>query len=164
MFEGPVSGTVVGASTFTKLSYFMIIQTFFVTAISGSLLDELEALANDLGGIVPLLANSIPGQSTFFTQIAFVGTVMLILFENLRIVALIMAFLRTFVGPKLTEKMRQTTFFGIRPLADPAEFEHASNMAQITVLYFMIMLVRTLLPDAVLYSHLQHRSIRLRLR
>lgn len=39
MLEGPVSGAVVEASLFSKLASFMIIQTFFVTALSGSLLE-----------------------------------------------------------------------------------------------------------------------------
>lgn len=38
LFEGPISGAVVKASLFTKLAAFMIIQTFFVSAISGSLI------------------------------------------------------------------------------------------------------------------------------
>ncbi len=37
-FEGPVAGSVIVASLFTKLASFMIIQTFFVSAIGGSLL------------------------------------------------------------------------------------------------------------------------------
>ena len=42
-FEGPVSGAVVQASLFGKLSIFMIIQTFFVSAISGSLISQFTA-------------------------------------------------------------------------------------------------------------------------
>lgn len=38
MFEGPVSGSVVASSVFTKLAAFMIIQTFFVQAIGGGLI------------------------------------------------------------------------------------------------------------------------------
>lgn len=39
LFEGPISGAVVEASLFVKLSAFMIIQTFFVSAIFGSVID-----------------------------------------------------------------------------------------------------------------------------
>jgi hypothetical protein len=141
MFEGPVSGSVVEASTFTKLAAFMIIQTFFVSAISGALLKEIEGLIDDPLSFIDLLADSLPAQSTYFVQIAFVGMVLFIAMENLRIVALITALLRRCIGPHLTEKQRKTTFMGIRPLADPALFEHAANMAKITVLYFMILLV-----------------------
>ena len=38
-FEGPVAGSVIVASLFTKLASFMIIQTFFVSAIGSSLLN-----------------------------------------------------------------------------------------------------------------------------
>ena len=38
-FEGPVAGSVIVASLFTKLAAFMIIQTFFVSAVGKSLLN-----------------------------------------------------------------------------------------------------------------------------
>jgi hypothetical protein len=38
LLEGPVSSSVVVASNFAKLAAFMIIQTFFVSAVSGTLL------------------------------------------------------------------------------------------------------------------------------
>lgn len=58
----------------------------------------------------------------------------------LRVVPLVHALIRRFVGPRLTEKERQTTFFGIRPLADPTEFEHADNLSNL-VFNFVVMLV-----------------------
>ena len=39
LLEGPISGAVLEASLFVKLAAFMIIQTFFVSAISGSVID-----------------------------------------------------------------------------------------------------------------------------
>ena len=54
--EGPISGAVVSSKLFTKLSSFMIIQTFFVTTISGSIMDELSAMLNDTRLFVDLLA------------------------------------------------------------------------------------------------------------
>jgi hypothetical protein len=141
-FELPVSGSVLEASTFTKLAYFYIIQTFFVSAISGALLKEIEGLIDDPLSFIDLLADSLPAQSTYFVQIAFVGMVLFIAVENLRIVALMTALLRRCIGPRLTQKQRETTYMGIPPLADPVVFEHATNMARINVLYFMILLVR----------------------
>jgi hypothetical protein len=43
-FEGPISGAVVQASLFVKLAAFMIIQTFLVSAISGSLFSQFSAM------------------------------------------------------------------------------------------------------------------------
>jgi hypothetical protein len=74
MFEGPISGAVVQASLFVKLAAFMIIQTFFVTAISGGLLSTLSDLIEQPTQIINLLANSLPTQSTFFIQILLVDT------------------------------------------------------------------------------------------
>jgi hypothetical protein len=163
MLEGPVSGSVVVASTFSKLAAFMIIQTFFVTAISGGIVKKLKEMMDDpLGSSIDLLADSLPKQSTFFMQLSFVGTVLFVAMENLRIVAMITAFLRRCIGPRLTEKQRQTTYMGLRPFADPSDFSHDSNMAQICVLYFMIVLVkyrhssivRTLPPLCLLVNRL----------
>jgi hypothetical protein len=60
--------------------------------------------------------------------------------EILRVVPLVLAWLRTCIGPRLTEKERNTTFMGIRPLCDPQEFEIADTFSQ-TVLFFVVLLV-----------------------
>jgi hypothetical protein len=75
MCEGPVSGSVVEASTFSKIAAFMIIQTFFVSAISGGVLDEIKAILEDPFSAIDLLANTLPAQSTYFIQITFIDTV-----------------------------------------------------------------------------------------
>jgi len=145
--EGPISGAVVSAKLFTKLSSFMIIQTFFVTAISGSILDELSAMIKDSSLIVDLLARTLPQQSTFFIQILIVDTCIFTMgVELLRVVPLVMALLRRFLGPKLTQKERETTWMGLRPLNDPSEFSHAEVLAS-TVLYYTVFFVyATLAP------------------
>lgn len=70
--EGPVSGGVLSASTFTKLAAFTIIQTFFVSAISGGIWQELSNIAKNPTSAIDLLASSLPGQSTYFLQILLV--------------------------------------------------------------------------------------------
>jgi hypothetical protein len=62
-------------------------------------------------------------------------------FEMLRVVPLLIALIRRFLPPNLTEKERQTTVYGfLRPLADPSDFGHADSLAEI-ILNFIIMLV-----------------------
>jgi hypothetical protein len=51
--------------------------------------------------------------------------------ELLRVIPLALALVRRFLPPKLTEDERRTTVFGIRPLADPDEFEQAANLSQV---------------------------------
>jgi hypothetical protein len=49
LFEGPISSAMVAASLFVKLAAFMIIQTFFVSAISGGLLQVRIFASNPCG-------------------------------------------------------------------------------------------------------------------
>ena len=51
--------------------------------------------------------------------------------ELLRIKPLFYAFIRRFLPPNLTKKERQTTVFGIQPLAAPPDFDGADNLSQI---------------------------------
>ena len=75
--------------------------------------------------IINLLATALPSQATYFLQVSFVSIIVSGGTEILRIVPLALALLRSFVGPRLTEKEKRTTFFGLRPLYDPLEFQHA---------------------------------------
>lgn len=168
--ERPISNAILESLMFSKLAVFMIIQTFFVSAISGSITEEIDGIINDPTSIIDLLAQSLPSQSTYFIQvcpvalsvavvprppsyshyifyflslleqIVFVGTTIMVGIESLRVVPLALAAIRRCVGPRLTEKERNTTFVGIRPLSDPIEFEHADTFSQL-VLYFVVLLV-----------------------
>lgn len=51
MLEGPVSSSVVSASLFVKLAAFMIIQTFFVSAVTSGLLQEISNILENPGTI-----------------------------------------------------------------------------------------------------------------
>lgn len=173
MLEGPVSGAVVEASLFTKLAYFMIIQTFFVSALSGSimevsiiigcatffwhtlahiLLQELADLVENpqFEKIINLLATSLPAQSTFFIQLIVVQTVISAAMETLRVIPLVKALLRKYIGPKLTKKERQKAFMGLQPLADPLPFEHADFTSNL-VLYFIVVFVYSVMSPLTNY-------------
>ena len=120
--------------------------------------------------IIDLLAKSLPSQSTYFIQISFVSIVVQSGMELLRAVPIVMATLRSFIGPRLTEKEKRTTYFGLRTLNDPSKFSHADFTAQavgvlvlrwralqcpvaccslrvvsMQVLYFMVLLVYSVL-------------------
>jgi Calcium-dependent channel, 7TM region, putative phosphate len=104
----------------------------------------LFLLCIDTTAIIDLLANSLPKQSTYFIQILLVDTAISLSVELLRVAAVGNAAVRAMFGPNLTEKERETTWMGIRPLADPSEFGHADLMA-ITVLYFVVYFVYAVL-------------------
>jgi len=63
--EGPVSGAEIQASTFSKLSAFMIIQTFFVSAVSGSLISQITAMVENPTMIVSLIHFRIDLRTLF---------------------------------------------------------------------------------------------------
>jgi hypothetical protein len=60
--------------------------------------------------------------------------------ELLRVTPIAFAAIRRRVGPRLTEKEKNSPFFCLRPLSCPSNFPHADLLAQI-VLYFTVQLV-----------------------
>mmetsp|Transcript_41542 Transcript_41542/g.100007 ORF Transcript_41542/g.100007 Transcript_41542/m.100007 type:complete len:923 (-) Transcript_41542:1031-3799(-) len=146
--EGPISGAVVEASLFSKLAWFLIIQTFFVQAISGSIVSEISNMFRRPELIIDLLATSLPRRGIYFIQVVLVDTVISLATELLRVSAVAQAIIRSKVGPDLTEKERNTSFLGVRPLADPLKFYHAQNLSN-CVLYFVVFFVyATIAPIA----------------
>lgn len=79
------------------------------------------------GIIVEVLATALPAQATYFIQVTFVNMVATFGFEGFRLYPIAMAILRTFIGPRLTDKEKAISInsLGINPLSDPFEFEHA---------------------------------------
>ena len=121
-WEGHVSSAVVEGSLFLKLSAFMIIQTFFVSAISGSIWAELTNMIKNPEKIIDLLSTSLPSQSAYFMQIMFAATFLIQAVELLRLYPLACALIRRFVGPNATEKERRKTWLYIYTLEEPPEF------------------------------------------
>lgn len=138
--EGPISASGVETSLFVKYAWFMIIQTFFVSAISGSIFKELSNIMDNPSSAIDLLANALPGQAIYFVQILLVATSIGIGIELLRIAPIVIAFIRGKVGPNLTEKEQNMTWMGLRPLADPIEFLYGVTMGK-SILYFMVTFV-----------------------
>ena len=77
------------------------------------------------GVIVETLATALPAEATYFLQFSFVSTVSTFAFEGLRLFPIGMAIVRSFIGPRLTDKEKQTTYLGMAPVCNPAPFMHA---------------------------------------
>jgi hypothetical protein len=173
-WEGHISSVVLEASLFLKLSQFMvsqnmvgpwnelqckkghltrsipkIIQTFFVSAISGSIYAELTNMIKNPERIIDLLSTSLPSQATYFMQIMFAATFLLQAIEMLRLYPLGCALLRRFVGPRATAKERKKPWLYIYTLEEPPEFWHAETFAQIQILYVMVLLVYAVIAPFV---------------
>ena len=103
-------------------------------------MSEIAVILDNPEKVADLLANSLPNQSTYFIQILLVQTFLGVSFELLRVLPLIYAFIRSRVGPNLTEAERNRKWWWFNPLAEPLEFEYA-NVTSNAILYFMILFV-----------------------
>lgn len=118
-----------------------IIQSFFVSAVSGTVTAELTNIIENPDEIMNILANSLPAQSSYFIQICFVFTFLLQGFDLLRVQELTLAFFRHYVfGPRLTAKERSNTWRCFRSLEDPRPFWHPEVFSQI-MLFFVVFFV-----------------------
>ena len=127
-----------------------IVQIFFVPAISGSIFASLPEIIEDWRKIIELLATSVPGQVKSFIQYVIVNSFLSCGFELLRATAVAIAFARTCVGPNLSEKERNTTFMGLKPLTAPAEMDFPMVFAE-NILYLMILLVYSCIAPIMSY-------------
>jgi Calcium-dependent channel, 7TM region, putative phosphate len=123
-----------------------IIQTFFVSAITGGVSAELANILNDPESLITLLANSLPAQSSYFIQIVLAQTFFLQSFEILRIYPLGVSLLRRFFGPRLTAKERRRKWGWLYSLDDPPEFSHAETFAQLILLYMVSFVYSPIAP------------------
>lgn len=139
-WEGHISSSITESAVFVKYAAFVLVQTFFISAISGSISAELGNMLNEPDQFVDFLANALPAQSNYFLQILVVAIAITMGLEMLRVGPLGLAFLRRFVGPNLTEEERRKKWKFFTPLEDPNEFEHA-NVSGSVVLFFMVFFV-----------------------
>ena len=123
-----------------------IIQTFFVSAVSGSISSALTTILDHPEKIIDFLANSLPAQSSYFIQILLVFTFLFQGLDLIRAYPLGSALIRSFMGPRLTKKERSKPWNGIYPLEDPPEFSHAETFAQIVLFYVMIFVYSSISP------------------
>lgn len=142
--EGHISEARLSASLFSKLSIFLLIQIFFVQMISGTILQELEAMLNDPLSIISLLATALPQQAQSFMQYVIVQTFLNLGFEIIRIGPIIIAWIRRRFGPNLTEKERSSPWMGLDPICIAQEMDFADVQANL-ILYYMILFVYSVL-------------------
>ncbi|KAF4655429.1 hypothetical protein FOZ61_007575 [Perkinsus olseni] len=147
--EGHISKATLDASLFAKLALFFIIQTFFVSAIAGSLFTSLQQLADiPAATIRDILATNLPQQANFFIAFVFVQVGLGLALEIIRLVPYIISVIRSFIGPNLTEKERNTSWLGLSPLSVPATLDLPKLLSDV-MLFFMILFVYSVLSPIV---------------
>jgi hypothetical protein len=137
--------TLQHPSLFNKVAWFTIIQTFFVSTLSGSITSELQKITENPSYAVALLATALPSQASYFIQVVLVQNFLGLGTELLRISPIVQSLLRHYVGKllgyDLTEKERKSTYLGLRGYNDPSEYYFGSKLGGETMLIFMILFV-----------------------
>jgi len=144
--EGLVSKSQLQASLFQKLSLFLIVQFFFVKMISSSVLAELQLMINYPREIVDLLARAVPDQSSSFMQYVLVQTFVYLGTEILRLRPILFAWIRSRMGPNLTEKERAQQWLLFRPLCISGESEFATTLANLVLFYSILLVYSVMSP------------------
>lgn len=110
----------------------------------------LSTFFNDPSDIVTFLATTLPVKSSFYIQLVLIATVIGLGLELLRVTPLFQAGVRGILGPNLTEKENNTTWYGLRPLSDPRDFFHARVLAN-AILFLMVAYVYTIIAPICCY-------------
>jgi hypothetical protein len=145
-FEKPIEvASMQHPSLLSKLAAFTIIQTFFISTISGSLFESIQDIIDNPTSAVQILATTLPAQSAYFIQLIIVQNLLALGIELLRISPIAQEWLGTLVkkifGYNLTEKERNTSFLGIRDIADPLEYYFGRELGMKTMLIMMVLYV-----------------------
>nr|CCA25856.1 conserved hypothetical protein [Albugo laibachii Nc14] len=117
--EGHPSYTQTRASMFTKLAYFQLLQTFFVTVIVGTVLDSLLMILDSPKQLISMLGRSVPHQSTFFMSYVIILTGLGLTMELLCVEKLVLSlFCRVWSRTRAQEAKVVAIFDPTRAMAD----------------------------------------------
>eukprot|EP00286_Rhodomonas_abbreviata_P018002 CAMPEP_0181328096 /NCGR_PEP_ID=MMETSP1101-20121128/22498_1 /TAXON_ID=46948 /ORGANISM="Rhodomonas abbreviata, Strain Caron Lab Isolate" /LENGTH=913 /DNA_ID=CAMNT_0023436891 /DNA_START=153 /DNA_END=2894 /DNA_ORIENTATION=+ len=157
--EGHIGQNTFQASLFAKLTLFMIIQTFFVSAIAGSLFSQLDEFVDEpINKIQDILANSLPAQAVTFMSLIFVKTTYRLMTEMLRPRAAFYGWLRRFCGPRATPEERAKDYLGLspfiwvlRPLTSPGPLKYTVLFADLVLMFTVLFVYSVLFPLSALF-------------
>jgi Calcium-dependent channel, 7TM region, putative phosphate len=102
------------------------------------------------GDIFRYLASTLPPQTVLYIQLVIISTVIGLGSELLRTTALVQAFFRRRIGPRVTEQDNDTPFIGLRPLSNPRNFLYAQVLASVT-LFLMLLFTFVVLSPSISY-------------
>ncbi|TYZ64161.1 hypothetical protein PybrP1_006308 [[Pythium] brassicae (nom. inval.)] len=144
--EGHLSLTEVDASLFAKLNSFQIVQMFFVSAVTGSILAQVAAIVEQPARIVFFLGSSIAGQSLFFitfiiTQISLNLPLML-----LRVSPILLGTLHSLLAPSYAKKPAPQPWLFLTPLNYESELEAPFSLAQQYLIFLLVVVFAPIAP------------------
>jgi len=146
-YEGHISLTALEASLYSKVSWFFIVQVFYMQAISGSVLKKLKDLRDDPAEVLTEdLGRTIPSQVGRFISYVLVKTFSQCIFELTRVGPVLLSLLRKCFGPNLTEKESQRTWMGLSPLTVPTTLDYPRAMSYIMLNFIFLLVFSCIAP------------------
>lgn len=149
-FEGHITRGAVLSSQFTKISIFLIVQIFFVQAISGSIWATLDEILRDWTKIIDLLATSIPRQVKSFIQYVLARIFLGCGLELIQLSRVIVSTIRNTCGPTLTDNEKSKAWLALRPLTLAPQRNVAKTFSEI-ILFIMILFVYSCIAPLMNY-------------
>lgn len=144
--EGHQSLTAVDASLFGKLVGYEVVQTFLVPVIGGSLLQQVQILAENPSEVVDVLGQTLPNQSTLYITYVIVKMGVGLPLELLQVVPIAINAVYRLFAPKLTERERNSKWLGLTPLTVGKDFDQASKLAQYVLIVIITLVFCPIAP------------------
>lgn len=144
--EGHLSRTAVDASLFAKLNSFQIVQMFFVSAVTGSVLAQVAAIVEQPGRLVFFLGSSIAGQSLFFITFIITQVCLNLPLMLLRVMPILMGTLHALVAPSYAKKPEPQPWLFLTPLNYESELEAPFSLAQMYLIFLLVVVFAPIAP------------------
>ncbi|GLE06053.1 hypothetical protein PINS_up015264 [Pythium insidiosum] len=145
--EGHLSLSEVDASVFTKLCYFQVFQMFFVSAVTGSVLAQLMALADEPKRVLFLLGGSIASQSLLFATFTIVQICVTLPVFALRVLPLLKDRLHALLAPAYARHHHVPWLGGLLyPLDAVSDLDPAYSLAQQFLIFLLVLVFAPIAP------------------
>ncbi|KAJ0392418.1 hypothetical protein P43SY_000316 [Pythium insidiosum] len=146
--EGHLSLSEVDASVFTKLCYFQVFQMFFVSAVTGSVLAQLMALADEPKRVLFILGGSIASQSLLFATFTIVQICVTLPVFALRVIPLLKDRLHALLAPAYAQRPTRQPWLGglLYPLDFFSDLDPAYSLAQQFLIFLLVLVFAPIAP------------------
>jgi hypothetical protein len=144
--EGHFSEPSLESAAFLKVSFFTIVQTFFVSTVTGTIAKSMSDIRENPERILRYMAQALPQQSTYFLQVILVSVFLGVPFELFRCAPLAQAMGAAMTGYHLTWKEKMQSKPPLFSLEDPMRFQYARIFSNDILIFVVIFTYATMAP------------------
>ena len=115
---------------------------------------ELQNIINEPASVINILGESIPGQSSFFMSTITIQIGLTFTLELVRMVPLAQSRAHRLLAPQLTERERNSVWFGIRPLTQQYQFNYyqPAFLANSILIFVLIVVYAPVAPLLTIFG------------